>query len=124
VSTDASGEYGGDDEEHDCGSLKYVRVEWAGFQISLDNELNGISVAGCGSKTTLDYVQVHRGSDDGIEFWGGSAQASHIVVSGAQDDSIDWDSGFQGKIQFLVVQQHSDGDSLIEADNGADNNDA
>src|SRR5690606_10355066 len=47
ASSDAAGEYGGDDEDHDCGSLEYVRVEFAGYEIATDNELNGISVAGC-----------------------------------------------------------------------------
>ena len=123
-SGEAFGEYGGDDEEHDCGRLRYVRVEFAGYELSVDNELNGISVAGCGSKTRLEYVQVHRGSDDGIELWGGSAQAKYIVLSGIQDDSVDWDSGYRGKMQFVVVQQHDDGDAIIEADNNADDNDA
>lgn len=123
-SGEAYGEYGGDDEEHDCGHLRYVRVEFAGYELSVDNELNGISVAGCGSNTLLEYVQVHRGSDDGIEFWGGAARVRYLVVSGSQDDSIDWDAGYRGKMQFVVVQQHDDGDAIIEGDNNADDNDA
>jgi hypothetical protein len=118
-------QYGGTDAAHDCGTLKYVRIEWAGFTFGTDNELNGLTIGGCGTGTELSYIQVHKGSDDGIEFFGGTVNADHLVVTGAQDDSVDWDEGYQGKIQFLVVQQDgTNGDRGIEADNLEDDNDA
>ena len=121
---DTRGQFGGDDETHKCGSLTYTRIEFAGFELSTDNELNGLTLGGCGSQTTLDYIQVHQGKDDGIEFFGGSAQASHLVLTSIQDDSVDWDQGFNGQIQFLVVQQNpSDADNSFEADNNKDDND-
>jgi hypothetical protein len=115
--------YGGADAAHDCGSLSYVRIEFAGFEFSPDNELNGLTVGGCGTGTTLDYIQVHLGSDDGIEFFGGSADLAHAVVTGAQDDSIDWDLGWQGRGQFLMVQHRQDSDAGFEADNFVDGQD-
>ena len=115
--------YGGSDPAHDCGTLRYVRIEFAGFEFSPDNELNGLTVGGCGSNTELDYVQVHLGSDDGIEFFGGTADLKHAVVSGAQDDSIDWDLGWQGRGQFLVIQHRQDSDAGFEADNFVDGQD-
>jgi hypothetical protein len=118
-------EYGGDDEEYKCGELHYTRVEFAGFELSIDNELNGISVAGCGSETRFSHVQVHRGQDDGIEFWGGATKADHILISNASDDSIDWDSGFQGNLQFVaIIQDAADADNGFESDNNADSTDA
>ncbi len=123
--TDERGVYGGTDSTYSCGSLKYVRVEFAGFELSIDNELNGISVGACGSGTTLDYVQVHMGKDDGIEMFGGLANLKHAVLSSNQDDQLDWDLGFSGNVQFLVVQQNpGDADSGFEADNQHENNDA
>jgi hypothetical protein len=117
--------YGGTDSSHECGALSYVRIEFAGFELSTDNELNGLTVAGCGSSTKLDYVQVHKGKDDGIEFFGGQPDAKHIVVTNAEDDSIDWDFGFRGRIQFLLIQQNpAEADAAFEADNQQDNNDA
>lgn len=117
--------YGGSDDTHDCGSLRYTRIEFAGFELSTDNELNGLTVAGCGSQTKLEYVQVHKGKDDGIEFFGGSPTARYIVVTSAEDDSIDWDFGFRGRMQFVLIQQNpADADSAFEADNQQDNNDA
>ena len=68
-------------------------------------ELNGITVGGCGSGTLFDHVQVHLGLDDGIEFFGGSANARHIVVTGTGDDSLDFDLGWTGNVQFYIAQQ-------------------
>jgi hypothetical protein len=125
ASTDARGAYGGDDDDHDCGTLRYVRIEYAGFELSTDNELNGLTVAGCGADTTLDFIHVHMGDDDGIEFFGGSANLKHALITGAADDSIDWDEGYRGKMQFIAVQQHADeSDAAFESDNLETNNDA
>lgn len=102
--------YGGGatpNEAHDCGVLNYVRIEFAGFELAEDNELNGLTVAGCGSDTDLDFIQVHKGADDGIEFFGGSANLSHAVVTQADDDSLDYDLGYNGKVQFFIAQQNA-----------------
>lgn len=110
-------DYSGNVNTHDCGTLEYVRVEFAGYEFTTDKEFNGITLAGCGSETRLSYVQTHRGSDDGIEFFGGSANADHIVISRNQDDGLDWDNGFSGRIQNIIIYTESDGDHGIEADN-------
>jgi hypothetical protein len=103
-----------------CGELKYVRIEFAGYQLAPNNELNSLTLGACGSGTTLDYVQVHKGLDDGIECFGGASRIKHAVISAHHDDGLDWDNGFQGKVQFLVVSQESaHGACGIEADNDA-----
>lgn len=118
-------QYGGSDAAHNCGTLEYVRIEYAGFVFGVDNELNGLTVGGCGTGTKLSYIQIHKGTDDGLEFFGGTTNADHIVITGAQDDSLDWDEGYAGKLQFIVVQQDAaSGDRGIEADNLEDDNNA
>jgi hypothetical protein len=118
-------EYGGNDTGHDCGTLRYARIQYAGFELSPDNELNGLTVGGCGTGTELDYIQVHKGADDGIEFFGGTADLRHAIVTQPDDDGLDWDFGWTGKAQFLIVQQNSlVGNAGIEADNNKNNNDA
>jgi hypothetical protein len=112
------GVYGGTVDEHDCGSLKYVRIEFAGFVIGGDNELNGLTLGGCGSDTEIDYVQVHRGSDDGIEVFGGKVDIKHTVLSNIEDDSLDWDFGWTGRAQFLAIRHDAASDAAFEADNG------
>ena len=108
---------------HDCGRLEYARVEYAGFLLSPDNELNGLTLGGCGSATKIDYVQVHLGQDDGVEVFGGTVDLSHLVITQADDDALDWDRGWTGKAQFIVIQQKSGrGDKAIEADNNNNDN--
>ncbi|EXJ15460.1 hypothetical protein [Imhoffiella purpurea] len=115
---DPRGFFGGQADSDSCGILHYVRIEYAGHEISKDNELNGLTLGGCGSGTILRFVQVHMGLDDGIELFGGSANLSHVVISGAADDGLDWDRGWTGFGQFIVIQQDpSIGDNGIEADN-------
>ncbi len=73
----------------------------------------------------LDYIQVHRGTDDGIEFFGGTADLKHALVTLAEDDGLDWDFGYTGRVQYLVVQQGENlGNSGFESDNNDKSNDA
>ena len=120
----STGTYGGDDPADSSGTLRYVRVEYAGTLFSEDNELNGIAFQGVGSGTTVEYVQVHMNKDDGIEFFGGTVSAKYVVLTGIGDDSIDWTDGWTGNIQYGIVKQYEDdGDNGIEADNNKANND-
>lgn len=114
----STGVYGGNDDTDSSGTLKYVRVEFAGFEITPDNELNGIAFQGVGSGTTVDYVQVHKNSDDGVEFFGGTVNVKHLILTGNRDDSLDWTSGWRGKAQFVIIDQFEDAaNNGIEADN-------
>lgn len=118
-------EYGGATAAHDCGKLKYARIEYAGFRFGTDNELNGLTLGGCGSATEIDYVQSHLGLDDGVEIFGGTVNVSHLVITQPDDDGLDWDLGWNGTAQFVIVQQKSGlGDKGFEADNNNSNNEA
>ena len=113
--------YGGSDSAHNCGTLRYARIEYAGSVFGTDNELNSLTLGGCGSETTLAYIHTFRGLDDGIEFFGGSANLRYGIVSYTGDDSLDWDEGYVGNIQYFVAQQSAnEGDRAIEADNQGD----
>jgi hypothetical protein len=97
--------YGGNSPADDSGIVKYVRIEYAGGAIDGNAELNGLSVYAAGTGTTIDYVQIFEGSDDGFEFFGGTVNASHLVVVNAEDDSVDWTEGFTGTLTDIYVQQ-------------------
>lgn len=113
-----SGTYGGSDDSDNSGTMKYVRVEYAGKILGTDNELNGFSFNGVGSGTVLEHLQAYKGSDDGFEFFGGAATLKWALSTGNSDDSFDWSHGWRGKGQFWVVQQDAaSGDRGIEADN-------
>ncbi len=110
--------FGGNNDRDNSGILKFVRVEFAGYPMSQDNELNGITFNAVGDETEVDYVQVNMNADDGVEFFGGTVNVKHLVVSNNDDDSVDWDFGYRGKIQYLLSKQADDaGDNGIEADN-------
>ena len=108
--------YGGNIPADNSGSVQYVRIEYAGGAIDGNAELNGLSMYAVGSGTTIDYVQIYEGSDDGIEFFGGTVNASHIVVVNAEDDSIDWTEGFTGTLTDIYVQHGASHDKAFECD--------
>ncbi|MBS0027304.1 hypothetical protein ACTJJ0_11870 [Chitinophaga sp. 22321] len=84
------------------GTLKYVRIEYAGYELSTDNELNGLTLAGVGSGTTLDFIEVYKSKDDAFEFFGGTVSASHLVAIDALDDMFDTDNGYSGTITYAI----------------------
>jgi hypothetical protein len=118
-----TGVYGGNDPNDNSGSLRYVRVEFAGTEFSPDNELNGIAFQGVGRGGSYEYIQVHMNRDDAFEWFGGTADIKYAIASNAGDDSFDWTFGWTGRAQFLAVHQRSDdADWAIEADNNEFNN--
>jgi hypothetical protein len=107
--------YGGDDADDYSGTLRYVVVKHAGFELTTDNELNGIAFGGVGDSTVVEYVQVYNNADDGVEFFGGTVNAKYLVLTGNNDESIDTDNGYQGTIQHVVVEQTAGrGDNITE----------
>jgi hypothetical protein len=118
-----TGVYGGSDPNDNSGSLRYVRVEFAGTEFSPDNELNGIAFQGVGRGGSYEFIQVHMNRDDALEWFGGTADIKYAVASNAADDSFDWTFGWSGRAQFIAVHQRSDdADWGIEADNNEFNN--
>lgn len=104
--------------DDDSGVLRYVRIEFAGREFAPDKELNALTLYAIGSGTLLDYIQVHKGSDDGVEFFGGTVNLKHAVASACQDDAFDWEFGWVGKGQFWVSTQDPNiGNRGFESDN-------
>ncbi|NDW08063.1 hypothetical protein D0T56_00100 [Dysgonomonas sp. 520] len=114
--------YGGNVANDNSGVMRYVRLEYTGFAFNPDKESNGLTMYGVGNGTTIEYVQVYKGADDGFEWFGGTVNSKFLVSTGSGDDSFDWTEGWIGKGQFWVAVQDADGDCLIEADNLKDNN--
>jgi len=117
--------YGGNNPTDNSGVIKYTQIRFAGTAVRPDEELNGFTLNGVGSGTIIDYVQVHEGLDDAIEVFGGTVQMKHLVLTNAQDDSLDWTNGWQGRVQFALIKQAAAiGDRGIEADNNEENHDS
>jgi len=90
--------YGGTNAASNSGSLKYVRVEYAGKKILDGNsEMNGFSFYAVGSGTVLENLVAYKGADDGFEFYGGTVSAKNLISYGNTDDSFDWQDGWQGQ---------------------------
>lgn len=121
-------QYGGTDVNDNSGTLKYVRIEYAGVPFSPDNEINGLTLGGVGAGTTIDYVEVYRSGDDAFEWFGGTVNAKHLLAIGTLDDDFDTDFGFSGKIQYGVAQRYNtladvSGSNAFESDNDASGSD-
>lgn len=99
--------YGGNTPTDNSGRIRYVQIKYSGFEISTGNELQGLTMAGVGSGTTVDHVQIYNSSDDGIEIFGGNVNLRHIVINGADDDGMDTDTGWRGGAQFGIVTQRA-----------------
>ena len=117
--------YGGQDPADNSGVLKYVRIEFAGYPLEPNKEINGLTFGGVGSGTTVEYVQVSFCGDDSFEWFGGTVNAKHLIAYKGWDDEFDTDYGFQGKLQFLLGvrdPKHADTSKSngFESDNDAD----
>lgn len=110
--------YGGATPDDNSGTLRYVQIRYSGYVLSANNELQSLTLSGVGTGTTIEYFQSHNSSDDGFENFGGTVHMRRIVVTGADDDSIDLDTGYKGTIQYAIAVQKNSGaaDSMIELD--------
>lgn len=117
--------YGGNDVSDNSGTLRYIRIEYAGYAFSEEKEGNGFTFYGVGNGTAVEFLQAYSGSDDGFEFFGGTVNVKYLIATNNSDDSFDWTEGWCGKGQFLIAYQEDaailgyDCDALIEADNNS-----
>lgn len=117
--TEVRGLYGGNDDTDNSGIIKYVSIRHGGTDIGSGNEINGLTLGGVGSGTTINYVEIIANQDDGIEFFGGKPRIKHALVAFCGDDAFDYDEGFRGFGQFWVtIQDESEGDRCGEHDGG------
>ncbi len=110
--------YGGTDDTHNCGSLRYVRIEFAGVPFQPNQEINSFTWGGCGSDSKAEYLQAHYGFDDAFEWFGGTISAKYLVASYGRDDAFDWQLGWRGRLQHALAVGNDDLTNMgIEADN-------
>ncbi|UXD86884.1 hypothetical protein [Thalassolituus hydrocarboniclasticus] len=101
----AVGFYGGNEPADNSGVLKYVRIAEAGKVAGPNNEVNGLTLMGVGHGTSIEYIQVHNNLDDGIEWFGGTVNVKYAVLTGNDDDDIDFDTGWKGNVQYAIVRK-------------------
>ena len=109
--------YGGTNDTDSSGSISYLIIDYAGAQINAESQYNGLSLYAVGSGTSIDNVAILNGTDDGVEFFGGTANASNIYLENNEDDAVDWTEGWNGTITNTYVLHTIDGFSTaVEAD--------
>ncbi len=94
------GTYGGAVADDSSGVFRYVRIEYPGYRFQADNEVNGLTMGGVGSRTVIENIQVSYSFDDSYEWFGGTVNAKNLVAFGGTDDEFDSDFGWQGNVQF------------------------
>jgi hypothetical protein len=117
--------YGGNDDNDNSGSLKFVRIEFPGIPFIPDKEINGLTFGAVGKGTQVDYVQISYCGDDSYEWFGGTVNCKHLIAYRGWDDDFDTDFGFRGMLQFCVSLRDKDiadpgsGSNGFESDNDA-----
>ncbi|MBI1338667.1 hypothetical protein GC169_00440 [bacterium] len=124
AATGRDARYGGATATDSSGRINYLQIKFPGAFLTsaaAGDDLNGLTLGGVGSGTNLDFIQIHNSGDDGVEIFGGLANMKHLVLTGALDDSLDCDEGWQGKAQFVVIvqalTQTGGPDRLVECSN-------
>lgn len=103
--SETRGLYGGSNNIDNSGTLRYVSIRHGGSNIGNDNEINGLTLGGVGSGTILEYIEIVANKDDGIEWFGGTANVKYLIAAYCGDDALDYDEGYRGKNQFIIIHQ-------------------
>jgi len=119
--SDINGLYGGTDATDNSGTIQYVSIRHGGAEIGEGNEINGLTLGGIGSGTTIDHIEVIANVDDGIEFFGGTVNATNLLVWGQGDDALDIDQGYSGTIDgaYIILESASDHGLEIDGPEGS-----
>lgn len=114
-----AGIFGGTNDDDNSGSIQYARFEYSGRELAPNNELNSFTMNGVGRQTVLQYLQAFNGTDDGFEWFGGTARCKYLYAVANTDDQLDWQMGYRGRVQFAVGRTLAGipYDRGIEADN-------
>ncbi|NQD71549.1 hypothetical protein HP439_12520 [Sphingobacterium shayense] len=110
------GEYGGEDAADNSGSLKYLSIRFSGIALEQDAEIQGLTLGGVGSGTTIENIEIFSNKDDGIEFFGGSVNVKNILIYGQEDDGLDVDQAYSGTVDNALVIQTANSGSALEID--------
>lgn len=114
--SDTNGLYGGDKKDDNSGTIRYISIRHGGTNIGEGNEINGLTLGGVGSGTTIEYVEIVGNADDGIEPFGGSVNVKNILVWNSGDDSFDCDQAYSGTIDNFIGILGANSDHGLELD--------
>ncbi|MTI19654.1 hypothetical protein E1176_01330 [Fulvivirga sp. RKSG066] len=114
--SDVNGLYGGSTADDNSGTIRYISIRHGGSNIGEGNEINGLTLGGVGSGTTIEYVEIVGNQDDGIECFGGTVNISNALVWNQGDDAYDMDQDYTGTIDNFIFIGGADSDHAMELD--------
>lgn len=101
--SDSNGLYGGSNDADNSGTIKYVSIRHGGTNIGSGNEINGLSLGGVGTGTTVENIEIVANQDDGIEWFGGTVNVKNVVIWNVGDDGLDTDQSWGGSVDNFVI---------------------
>lgn len=119
--SDINGLYGGNNPTDNSGVLRYVSIRHGGTSIGAGNEINGLTLGGVGSETTIENIEIVANTDDGLECFGGNVNVSNLLIYAVGDDCLDLDQGYSGTINNSVIIPSLATDHSLELDGGESN---
>lgn len=114
--SDTNGLYGGSDPADNSGTLRYISIRHSGTNIGEGNEINGLTLGGVGSGTTIEFIEIVGNQDDGIEFFGGTVNVTNLLIWNTEDDGVDTDQAWSGILDNFIVIAGSQTDHTLEID--------
>jgi hypothetical protein len=114
--------YGGSVDTDNSGSIEYLIINYAGAQINAESQYNGLTLYAVGSGTTIENVAMLNGTDDGVEFFGGTVSVTNMYLENNEDDAVDWTEGWNGTITNTYVLHSIEGFSTAAEGDGINKN--
>ena len=114
--------YGGTNNNDSSGSINYLIINYAGAQINAESQYNGLTLYAVGNGTSIQNVAMLNGTDDGVEFFGGSVSPTNMYFENNQDDSVDWTEGWSGTLTNAYILHTEAGFSTAFEGDGTNNN--
>ncbi|NRA13353.1 MAG: hypothetical protein HRT57_15510, partial [Crocinitomicaceae bacterium] len=114
--SDAYGAFGGSDAADNSGTMAFISIRHGGALIGAGNEINGLTLGGVGSGTSISNIEIIANLDDGIEFFGGTVNVTNLIVGFQGDDGIDIDMNYAGTVSNFIVINGTSSDEGLEID--------
>ncbi|SDZ83261.1 hypothetical protein SAMN05443550_101139 [Pedobacter hartonius] len=114
--------YGGTESADNSGRIQYVRIDYPGFLLTPDVGISGLTLAGVGSGTTIDHIEVTYSRLDGFSFFGGTVNASYLISLANADDDFDFTYGYKGTIQYAICLKDPSSIHSLNSSGGPDSN--
>lgn len=114
--SDQNGLYGGTNSTDNSGVIKYVSIRHGGANIGEGNEINGLTLGGVGSETTIENIEIVANQDDGIEFFGGTVSVNNLLIWNPGDDGVDTDQSWAGTLDNFIIIAGEETDHTLEID--------